>query len=169
MAFHAWLLNRISRLCRSLPAATNEAENWELISYWAEKTPALLKPTELECIQIYMATFCKAVIFHWSCFSIRNKEIVTQACLLWVFWWNSERWSLWGKELKGSLLHCNSLRPKEFIKTFMTHYKCWYPHKCSTSIYICSHTPTRTIVRRCRHTVYSTRLPYKTGSAQPCP
>lgn len=37
-AFHAWLLNRISRLRRSLPAATNEAENWELISYWEEKT-----------------------------------------------------------------------------------------------------------------------------------
>lgn len=40
-AFHAWLLNRISRLVGSSPAAANEAENWELISYWAEKTPSL--------------------------------------------------------------------------------------------------------------------------------
>lgn len=53
MAFHAWLLNRISRLHRSLPAATNEADNWELILYWAEQTPFLPGPTELHYILGY--------------------------------------------------------------------------------------------------------------------
>lgn len=75
-AFHAWLLNRISRLLGSLPAVTNEAENWELISYWAMKNtlPPCAHSARLHP-QIHMTTLSEAVIFHWCCFPIRNLEI----------------------------------------------------------------------------------------------
>lgn len=76
-AFHAWLLNRISWLCRSLPAATNEVENWELISYWAEKTPSLLKAYWVR-LQYTWQLHPSAVIFHAGCFPIRNKEMAAQ-------------------------------------------------------------------------------------------
>lgn len=101
-AFHAWLLNRISRLLGSLPAVTNEAENWELISYWAaQKHPPSSRPLSSATPSDIHDNFiwgCHISLVLFSHKKLRNWRQRLGLCGV-FFWCSGECWSPWGKEL----------------------------------------------------------------------
>ena len=129
----------------SLPEATNEAENWELISYWAEKTPSLLKPTELDFTLGYTWQLYSRLSYFVGVVSHKKKrnddaDLPSGYCDPAV----NAALSLWRTELTTAVqamgFTAESLSSSTFIVALMT----LHPH---TLMYICPHTPTHSHTR----------------------